>query len=113
MSEEFSNIAILTAVGAKLNPITIMTGPTTTGGNKCINHAVPVNLIAKPMSTYITPLMNNAINMSPKLCELSPVIMGVINAKLDPKYAGIFALVISMYNNVPTPEANNAEDIGN
>lgn len=51
--------------------------------------------------------------MSPKLCELSPVIMGVINAKLDPKYAGIFALVISMYNNVPTPEANNAEDIGN
>jgi xanthine/uracil permease len=37
---------------------------------------------------------------------------GVINAKLDPKYAGILALVISMYNKVPIPDANNAAEIG-
>ena len=48
------------------------------------------------MMAYITPLANSATNMSPKLCVLNPVIIGVINAKLDPKYAGIFALVINI-----------------
>jgi hypothetical protein len=86
----------LTAVGAKLKPITMMTGPTTTGGNNFINHSVPLNLIRIPIMTYITPLMNNATSMSPKLCVLNPVIIGVINAKLDPKYAGICAFVIKI-----------------
>src|SRR5699024_4334137 len=107
------DIAMLTAVGARLKPITIMTGPTTTGGSKCISHPVPLNLIANPMSTYITPLINNATNMSPKPCEFNPVMIGVINAKLEPKYAGIFAFVISIYNNVPMPDASKADDMGN
>ena len=51
--------------------------------------------------------------MSPRLCEFKPVIIGVINAKLDPKQAGIFAFVIKIYSKVPIPDANNAEDIGN
>ena len=64
------------------------------------------------MIMYITPLINNATSISPKLCVLNPVIIGVINAKLDPRYAGILACVINMYNNVPIPEANKAADIG-
>ena len=51
--------------------------------------------------------------MSPKLCEFNPVMIGVINAKLEPKYAGIFACVINIYNNVPIPDASKADDIGN
>ena len=78
-------MAILTAVGAKLNPITIITGPTTTGGSKCISQPVPLNLISKPIMTYINPLINRATNMSPKLWVLRPVIIGVIKAKLEPK----------------------------
>ena len=38
--------------------------------------------------------------------------MGVIKAKLEPKYAGIFARVMSMYNKLPIPEASSAADIG-
>src|SRR5699024_1634527 len=83
-----------------------------TGVQTC---ALPIslNLIANPISTYITPLINNATNMSPKLCEFNPVMIGVINAKLEPKYAGIFACVINIYNNVPIPDASKADDIGN
>ena len=38
--------------------------------------------------------------------------IGVMKAKLEPKYAGILALVMSMYNNVPIPDASNAAEIG-
>src|SRR5699024_12871735 len=103
---------MLTAVGARLKPITIMTGPTTTGGSKCISHPVPLNLIANQMSTYITPLINNATNMSPKPCEFNPVMIGVINAKLEPKYAGIFAFVMCIDNNVLMSDASKEVDLG-
>ncbi|COS37314.1 Uncharacterised protein [Streptococcus pneumoniae] len=103
---------MLTAVGARLNPITIITGPTTTGGSKCINQPVPLKRIKIPIMTYIKPLMKSATNMSPKLCVLNPVMIGVMKAKLEPKYAGILALVMSMYNNVPIPDASNAAEIG-
>ena len=76
---------MFTAVGAKLNPITIITGPTTTGGNKCINQCVPLTLMKIPIITYINPLINNATSISPRLCVLNPVMIGVIKAKLDPR----------------------------
>ena len=37
--------AILTALPAKLNPITMITEPTTTGGNNLFIQFVPINLI--------------------------------------------------------------------
>ena len=76
---------MFTAVGARLKPMTIITGPTTTGGKRCINQPVPLNFMKIPITIYITPLANNATSISPKLCVLNPVIIGVINAKLEPK----------------------------
>ena len=104
MSAEFSYIAMFTAVGARLNPMTIITGPTTTGGSKCINQPVPLKRIKIPIMTYIKPLMKRATNMSPKLCVLNPVMIGVINANARAQICGNFSFVMPIITKLPIPE---------
>ena len=74
-----------TATGASPRPITMMTGPTTIGGNIFMIHLVPIPLIISAISTYRTPEKNKAVSTSPSVFAPSAMVIGRIKAKLDPR----------------------------
>ena len=101
------NPAISAAVGANSNPIIVTIAPIEAGGNNFLIHPVPT----KP--TMIAMVANNNPDTTNPLCTSvkeypSPIKSntGDINAKLDPKYAGIFLFVMKAYNKVPIPLKN-------
>ena len=55
----------LIAVGARDNPITIIIGPTITGGNNLLIHAFPETLIIHEIAKYNKPTIINAVNTLP------------------------------------------------
>src|SRR5699024_10503682 len=105
-------IAISMATGASPNPMTAITGPTTTGGNKLINHWTPNVCNPRAITPYNAPAKNPPI-IAPSGPDATDTIMiGLINAKLEPKYAGTLPRVMNRYTIVPSPLEINATDTG-
>ena len=95
--------ALVTAEGARLNPIQMMIGPVTTGGRKRITFLMPTNLITSAKIRYKRP----ATTMPPQAYgSFSPIVMSLKipvsrlaivekppkKAKEEPKNAGTLNL---------------------
>ena len=86
-------ILVNTAVGASDNPIIIIIGPTTIGGNSLLIHFLPISLIINTTNTYTSPTAIIAVNTLDFPLFANPTIIGEINANELPKYTGLFPLV--------------------
>ncbi|MNE78705.1 hypothetical protein D3C80_1751380 [compost metagenome] len=87
--------AIPAATGISSRPINATIAPIAAGGNTTSIHLVPANLTSKPTRIKIIPVTINAPSAS--AYPLSGYVpsttrTGEINAKLEPRYAGILPL---------------------
>ena len=84
---------ISTAVPERDKPIRMMTGPTTTGGNRRLRKSVPRHLISAEAIKYTnaTPANPDRVPSSPHCLEAKRI--GAMKAKLDPRKMGTFPRV--------------------
>ncbi|MNN23632.1 hypothetical protein D3C81_1370370 [compost metagenome] len=91
--------AIPAATGINSRPINATMAPIAAGGNTTSIHFVPAYLTSMPMRMKMRPVTINAPNASeyplPGLAA-STTKTGEINAKLEPRYAGILPLQMKM-----------------
>ena len=102
--------AILTPVPASERPISMMTGPTTTGGNSRDMNPTPRRRIKRLINPYTAPTATRPHNVPgrPKSCVA--LIIGAMNAKLLPRNTGTLPLVTRWNINVPTPAVKSATE---
>ena len=100
--------AILEALPATDKPITIITGPITTGGNNLCTADNPRQRINAANTKYIKPAANNPNMVAPTPHCAFAAIIGAIKANEEPKKIGTLREVNNWNNNVPMPAPNNA-----
>ena len=97
-----SNPAMPAATPASSRPMTATIAPIAAGGNMTSSQPVPAFLTMKETRQNRTPHI-----MKPPSATSYPngsnSSTGEINAKLEPRYAGILPLQIKRYSNVPMP----------
>ena len=100
--------AILPAAPATDKPITIITGPITTGGSSLCTASKPRQRMTAAKTKYIKPAANrpNMVAPTPQFCLAA--IIGAIKAKDEPKKMGTLRLVSNWNTSVPIPAPNNA-----
>ena len=102
--------AIFTPVPASERPISIITGPTTTGGKSREIKPTPRRRISRLIIPYTRPTETSpqSVPGSPK--SSVALIIGAIKAKLLPKNTGTLPLVTAWKISVPTPAVSSATE---
>ena len=102
--------AILNATGLSLNPITIIIGPTTTGGKNDFIFSTPNFKTIKDIITYTSPAdIIPPFNIATP-CSLKTNAVAPINANDEPKNTGTIPFVTLWNIKVPTPAQMSAID---
>ena len=102
--------AIFTPVPASERPMSIMTGPTTTGGKRCAMNPTPRRRISRLMNPYTAPTATNPHSVPGRPNSSVAFIMGAMKAKLLPRKMGTLPLVAAWNINVPMPAVKRATD---
>jgi len=106
-----SFLAMSTATGARVRPITTITGPVTTGGKSSRTRRLPTSKTKRAKSAYTSPA---ATTPPPTAARLNPAFwaarMGAMKANDEPKKTGTMPPVIRWKSRVPSPAVTSATE---
>ena len=106
-------LAIFTPVPAKERPISMMTGPTTTGGKSREMNPTPRRRTRVLIIPYTAPTATRPHNVPGSPKSSVALMIGAMKAKLLPRKTGTLPLVTAWKIKVPTPAVNNATEGSN
>ena len=110
MARSQFSLAMLTPVPANDRPMSMMTGPTTTGGNKRAMKLTPRKRTRALMIPYTAPTATRPESVPGNPYSSVALMMGAIKAKLLPKKMGTLPLVTKWKMSVPIPAVNSATE---